>query len=188
MDSSDEGRTLILRSALDSMVELGIEGFSIDDVAERANISRRTLYRYYGTKKELIQAVISAENRAFFEEMQHGLSAYEDDFEAYLEECVCFAVRYRERHGGFHHNYLARNVTAEVFAYILENIAPMWHHVLDGPYRRYVKKYGPSLASLDDVIGLISRIGLAYSLVPADESAIRAQMRLLRRVPDKASG
>ncbi|MCE4053859.1 TetR/AcrR family transcriptional regulator [Pseudomonas sp. Au-Pse12] len=187
MDSANEGRTLILRSALDAMIEQGVDGFSIDDVAQRANISRRTLYRYYGGKKELIQAVINAENGAFFDEMRRSLREFEEDFEAYLEECVCFSVRYRDRHhGGFHHNYLARNVTSEVFSYILENIAPMWNNVLEGPYRRDVDLYGPSPATLENIIALISRIGLAYCLVPAEESEIRAQMRMLRhfhRVP-----
>ncbi|MCY1449321.1 hypothetical protein D9M71_660510 [compost metagenome] len=56
----------------------------------------------------------------------------------------------------------------------------MWHNVLEGPYRRYVDLHGPSPASLENIIALISRIGLAYCLVPAEESEIRAQMRMLR--------
>lgn len=180
MDSANDARSVILRVALDAMIEQGIDGFSIDDVARRANISRRTLYRYFGTRKELIQGVISVENRAFFEEMQRSLVELEGDFEAYCEACVCFAVRYRDRHlGGFHHNYLAKSVSTEVFGYIVENIAPMWQRVLETPYRQYVAARGPQVPALDDIIALISRIGLAYCLVPVEESALRAQMRIL---------
>ena len=182
MDCLEDGQSVILRSALDCMSELGIEGFTIDDVAKRANISRRTLYRYYGTKNELIHAAVSMENQAFFEEMQGSLSDYEDDFEAYLEECVCFVVLYRQRHAGFHHDYLAKSVTPEVLQCIVENIKPMWHKVLDAPYRRHVEKQDAAHASLDDIIALISRIGLAYSLIPADEDAIRTHMRIFRRI------
>lgn len=180
MDSVDDGRTAILRAALDAMIEQGIDGLAIDDVARRANISRRTLYRYFGTKKELIQAVISVENAAFFGEMQRSLVAFEHDFAAYCTECVCFAVRYRDRHhGGFHHNYLATSVSTEVFGYIVENIAPMWRRVLEQPYVQYAAACGSRAPALDDIIALISRIGLAYCMVPADEPAMRAQMQLL---------
>jgi AcrR family transcriptional regulator len=180
-DSAREGRDAILRAALAAIVEMGAENLSIDDVARRANISRRTLYRYYDSKKALIQAVIGAENQAFFDEMQQSLHAFERDFEAYCEACVCFAVRYRDRHnGGFHHSYLAKSMSAEVFAYIVENIAPMWRQVLEKPYRRHVAERGPAVPALDTIIALISRLGLAYCLVPAEENAIREQMRLLR--------
>lgn len=180
MDSVTDGRHAILRAALDAMIEHGVDGLAIDDVARRANISRRTLYRYFGTKKELIQGVISVENAAFFEEMQRSLTGFEHDFETYCEECVCFAVRYRDRHhGGFHHNYLATSVSTEVFGYIVADIAPMWQRVLEKPYRLYVAMRGPQVPSLEDIIALISRIGLAYCLIPVEEPAMRAQMRIL---------
>ncbi|MFC7513519.1 TetR/AcrR family transcriptional regulator [Herbaspirillum sp. GCM10030257] len=182
MDYFEDGRSVILRSALDCMSELGIEGFTVDDVAKRANISRRTLYRYYGSKNELIEAAVSAENQSFFEEMQRSLSDYERDFGAYLEECICFIALYRQRHAGFHHDYLARSVTTAVLPYIVENIKPLWHKVLDEPYRRYVEQHDGTHASLDDVIALISRIGLAYSLIPADKDAIRSHMRSFRHL------
>lgn len=181
MENASDGRSLILRAALDAMIAEGAEGFSIDDVARGANISRRTLYRYFGSKKELIQAVVNAENAAFFEEMQRSLNEFEGDFEAYLIECVCFSVRYLDRHnGGFHHSYLTKNSTLEVFTYILENIAPMWRDLLEEPYRRYVESHNASVASLENIIALISRIGLAYCLVPANEQAIREQLAILQ--------
>ncbi|MGE8319502.1 MAG: TetR/AcrR family transcriptional regulator [Comamonas sp.] len=183
MENASDGRTLILRAALEAMIAQGVEGFAIDDVAQRASISRRTLYRYFGSKKELIQAVISAENAAFFEEMRRNLSAIEDDFERYLPECICFAVRYLDRHnGGFHHTYLARSGTAEVFGLIFENIAPMWRELLAAPYQRYADLHGPVVQPLDELIALISRIGLAYCLVPADEEAIRRQLAVVQLV------
>lgn len=181
MDSVHDGRNAILRAALAAMIEHGIDRLSIDDVARRANISRRTLYRYFDTKKALIQGVINVENAAFFDEMQRSLAGFEHDFEAYCEECVCFAVRYRDRHhGGFHHNYLAASVSTGVLGYIVENIAPMWQRVLAQPYRQYAAAHGPQAPALDDVIALISRVGLAYCLVPVEEPSIRAQMRILR--------
>lgn len=183
MENASDGRTLILRAALEAMIAQGVEGFAIEDVAQRAHISRRTLYRYFGTKKELIQAVISAENAAFFDEMRRSLGEFEDDFERYLRECICFSVRYLDRHnGGFHHTYLARSGTAEVFGLIVEDISPMWRELLAEPYQRYVEFHGPEVQPLDELIALISRIGLAYCLVPTDEAAIRQQLAVVQLV------
>ena len=83
MDSAEQGRQQILECALAAMSEMGPEGFAIDDVARRANISRRTLYRYFATKQALVQAVISSENAGFFSAMQEQLVSFEDDFERY---------------------------------------------------------------------------------------------------------
>ncbi|EKT4468770.1 TetR/AcrR family transcriptional regulator [Pseudomonas putida] len=179
MDSAEQGRQQILECALAAMIELGPDGFAIDDVARRANISRRTLYRYFATKHELVQAVISSENAAFFSAMQQQLSAFEDNFERYLEECLCFAVRYRDQHrGGFHQGYLAKAATPEVFAYILEDIAPLWQQVLAGPFEACAARHGGA-ANLTDCVALVSRLCLAYCLVPAEEAQIRNQVRLL---------
>lgn len=182
MDSAEQGRQQILECALAAMSEVGPDGFAIDDVARRANISRRTLYRYFATKQELVQAVISSENAGFFSAMQQQLVGFEDDFERYLEECLCFAVRYRDQHrGGFHQGYLAKAASPEVFAYILEDIAPLWQQLLAGPFERHVERHGASV-SLDDSIALISRLCLAYCLVPEAPEQIRKQLRLLRHI------
>lgn len=183
MDNANDARSLILRAALEVMVVHGSEGFSIDDVASRANISRRTLYRYFANKKELLQAVIGAENAAFFDEMQSSLEGFEADLERYLEESVCFSVRYLDRHnGGFHHSYLAKSSTADVLSFIVENVAPMWQRLLEEPYRRYVERYGEAVISMSNLIAVVSRITLTYCLVPESESAIRQQIAMLRLV------
>lgn len=182
MDSAEQGRQQILECALAAMIEVGPDAFAIDDVARRANISRRTLYRYFDTKKDLVQAVISSENAGFFSAMQQQLVSFEDDFERYLEECLCFAVRYRDQHrGGFHQGYLAKAASPEVFAYILQDIAPLWRQVLAAPFERHVARHGASV-SLDDSIALISRLCLAYCLVPEEPAQIRRQLRLLREI------
>jgi len=133
--------------------------------------------------------VIGVQNAVFFDEMQRALAGFEHDFEAYCEESVCFAVRCRDRHhGGFHHNYLATSLSTDVFGTIVENIAPMWQRVLDKPYREYAAAHGARVPVLDDIIALISRIGLAYCLVPADEPAMRAQLRILWTFPREPAG
>lgn len=48
----------ILDAALDSFIENGYEGMSIESVAERAGVGKTTIYRRWPSKKELIVAAM----------------------------------------------------------------------------------------------------------------------------------
>jgi len=50
----------IHRAALDSLVELGYAGSSIEDIATRAGVARPTVYRRYASKAEVLTAAIAA--------------------------------------------------------------------------------------------------------------------------------
>jgi AcrR family transcriptional regulator len=179
LDDPSEARSIILRAALDCMTTMGIEKFTIDDVARAAHISRRSLYRYYSDKRSLIEAAINAENEAFFNALRESLSAHEADIRRYVEECICFAARYRAQHSRIKQNYFAKDASMELLPYVLGNIAPMWRAVLERPYAHYAAGPDGARLSFDALVALSSRLGLAYSLLPVDEAAIRADMQAL---------
>lgn len=52
-------RALILDAASDAFLELGYEGASIDDIAVRARVSKRTVYNIYRDKETLFRATLS---------------------------------------------------------------------------------------------------------------------------------
>lgn len=56
----DQERDLILRAARASFGELGFHGASIDDIAKRAAIPRRTIYRHFADKDELFVAALES--------------------------------------------------------------------------------------------------------------------------------
>lgn len=179
LDDPSEARSIILRAALDCMATQGVQGFTIDDVAKVAHISRRSLYRYYSDKRSLIEAAISAENEAFFHALQENLSAHETDIRRYVEESLCFLVRYRSLHSRIRQNYFATSTSTELMPYVLGNIAPMWRAVLEQPYAHFAARRDGGDVSLDALVALMSRLGVSYSLMPVDEDAIRADMRVL---------
>jgi AcrR family transcriptional regulator len=49
-------RNAILEAAVDLFLERRSEGFSVQDVADRAGLTHRTVYRYFPTRQELIGA------------------------------------------------------------------------------------------------------------------------------------
>src|SRR5215212_1122961 len=57
----------ILDAALDAMTTFGLARLSLADVAKRANLSRQTLYRYFRTKTDLLDAVVDREEQRFLD-------------------------------------------------------------------------------------------------------------------------
>jgi AcrR family transcriptional regulator len=58
--SVDEERAMILAAARSSFGELGFTGASIDDIAKRAGIQRRSVYRQFADKEELFQVAMAS--------------------------------------------------------------------------------------------------------------------------------
>ena len=56
---SDEKRREIIRVAAESFQELGYERTSMLTIAERMRGSKQTLYNYFGSKEELLRAVLA---------------------------------------------------------------------------------------------------------------------------------
>lgn len=55
--ASDQTRTRILDAARDLAVEEGFSGFTVERVAERAGVSRMTVYYQFGSKADLMEAL-----------------------------------------------------------------------------------------------------------------------------------
>ena len=59
-----ETAALILDAVLDLMAELGIDGLTMDAVAERVGVSLRTVYRYFPDRTTLLTAALARHNEA----------------------------------------------------------------------------------------------------------------------------
>jgi AcrR family transcriptional regulator len=55
---------LILDAVLDLMAEAGIDGLTMDAVAERVGVSLRTVYRYFPDRPSLLTAALARHNEA----------------------------------------------------------------------------------------------------------------------------
>ena len=51
-------RAAILEGAIDVFIEMGYELASMDQIADTAGVSKRTVYNHFGSKEQLFQAVV----------------------------------------------------------------------------------------------------------------------------------
>ena len=78
--SKDERREEILDAALHEFAEAGLDGTSTEDIARRAGISQPYVFRLFGTKKQLFQAVVARcfrETLEMFQRAAEGLRGRE---------------------------------------------------------------------------------------------------------------
>ncbi len=100
MMSSTRSAQALVRAAVESIAEQGLDRLTLTTLARRAGVSRATAYREFGDKDGLIAAVAQHEVRAMTTETLAavGLSG---DPAVVVGSTVLFALRYLRGHPGF---------------------------------------------------------------------------------------
>ena len=80
--NSHTTRDRILQAGLDLFLQQGIRKTSIDDVADRAGVTRVTVYRHFSDRQQLIGEAFSQVNDAF--DRIRGALEEESDLDGYL--------------------------------------------------------------------------------------------------------
>jgi AcrR family transcriptional regulator len=89
--------TRILDATLATMADHGIARLSLEDVARRAQLSRQTVYRYFPSKKELLNATVLREEQVFLANMITAAGRHKD-LEAALRAAIEAAMRTGQAH------------------------------------------------------------------------------------------
>lgn len=84
--------TRILDATLAAMADHGIVRLSLEDVAKRAGLSRQTVYRYFPSKGELLQATVLREERVFLANMTSAAERHRE-LEPALRAAIEAALR-----------------------------------------------------------------------------------------------
>jgi AcrR family transcriptional regulator len=95
--SADGVRDRILDAATECLLESGLDARLHAAIAERAGLSRPTLYKYVGDQTAILDAVRDREIEAFFTAAVPLLSR-SDDLQKDLVDAVVFVVGYARRH------------------------------------------------------------------------------------------
>lgn len=92
-------RDLVTQAAVAMIVERGAVDFSIQDVADRAGVSHRTIYRHFPTREALLEAVVASAEAQVAARGGMALPANPDDLATIvrrkyevLDEMAPFAV------------------------------------------------------------------------------------------------
>lgn len=85
---SEEARVAILHAVDDLVVELGYGAVTLKGIAERAGVSRQTIYRWWSTKAEVLLEASAIDARKELDVPAHADPT--DDLAAYLEALIAF--------------------------------------------------------------------------------------------------
>ena len=95
MAASTEQR--ILDAAMAAMAVHGLAKLSLEDVAREAEMSRQTVYRYFGNKDALITATILREEQGFLDQMAEAIVVHGDVRPA-MEAAIVTGLRAARQH------------------------------------------------------------------------------------------
>ena len=98
VSTADDVRERILDAATECLVESGIDARLHATIAERAGVSRPTVYKYVGDQTAILTAVLDREVERFFAAAAPVFSAMSEDATQGLDDAIVFVVDYAQRH------------------------------------------------------------------------------------------
>ncbi|HWH31466.1 MAG TPA: TetR/AcrR family transcriptional regulator [Egibacteraceae bacterium] len=90
-------RERILEAAFNAVCVHGLGRLSLEDVAREAELSRQTVYRYFGGKQALVEAVVLREEEQFIERILAATDEH-DDVRPALEAAILAALQAAREH------------------------------------------------------------------------------------------
>ncbi|SDC55757.1 transcriptional regulator, TetR family [Paenibacillus sp. CF095] len=87
---SSDKRAKIIAAARDLFLSDGFDRSSVDAVAAKAGVSKRTVYDYYGDKQNLLLAVVEESSLAVLDMIEQGISDHLLEFEDLKQALILF--------------------------------------------------------------------------------------------------
>ncbi|MBU5345115.1 TetR/AcrR family transcriptional regulator [Paenibacillus lautus] len=87
---SSDKRAKIIAAARDLFLSDGFDRSSVDAVAAKAGVSKRTVYDYYGDKQNLLLAVVEESSSAVLDMIEQGISDHLWEFEDLEQALISF--------------------------------------------------------------------------------------------------
>ena len=95
---ADDVRERILDAATECLIESGIDARLHATIAERAGVSRPTVYKYVGDQTAILRAVLDREVERFFAAATPAFTAMTEDESEGLDDAIVFVVDYARQH------------------------------------------------------------------------------------------
>lgn len=177
----------VLDAALALFIEFGLRRTTMEDVAQRAGIGRATLYRRFGDKDQLVQAVILRECQQQLALIEQYLRGIESVVDALLEAFVLAVTRAQS------HPLLTRLLSSEpdtILPYLtteLPEVTTFSRLYLAGQISKLQKSGLLSAKPAEQMAELLLRLVQSLVLSPAgvidptDEHSVRGFANLFLR-------
>lgn len=95
--ATPDTRARVLDAAFARVAEVGLSRLALEDVASGAGVSRQTVYRHFGSREGLVEALVLREERWFFDRVvaaAEGAATPEDAIAASVTEALQAAVEH----------------------------------------------------------------------------------------------
>jgi AcrR family transcriptional regulator len=170
----------ILEAARRLVLSMGAHKLSLSDVATLAGVSRPTIYRYFASKEDLIDALGAHERRRFDAAMERAMSGVTGI--ARLEAAVDLVATFVEDQPPGRQLDLDPGFAQDQMARALPMISERLTVVLE----QCAREDGfDAVASARDRAGAIARVALShYMFREADPAAARREIRATAGLPD----
>ena len=182
---SDHGELAdrILEAARRLLLRTGARKLSLSDVASLAGVSRPTIYRYFVSKEDLIDALGTQERRRFEAAMERAMSGVAGV--ARLEAAVDVVATFVEDQPPRRQLDLDPDFAQDQMARALPMITERLMMVL----QKCAREDGiDAPASARDLAGAIARVALSHYMFPdTDPPAVRRQIRAAAGLPNGRS-
>jgi AcrR family transcriptional regulator len=185
----------ILSAAERIFSEQGYFHARMDDIAERAELAKGTLYYYFKSKDEIFVHLLEREARKVHEELQRRVTGRES-FLGILEVWIEFYLEYFENNQGFLRMFLPcmggliRFEDDAARQRLLRN-AGQWQALRDILKKKIAREHPPF--SLDEILKFLKtlQIGMGIKLLEGDKADARAAGRffldMMKRVMEDKS-
>lgn len=167
-NESPSTRERILEAAFNAVCLHGLGRLSLEDVAREAELSRQTVYRYFGSKQALVEAVVLREEEQFIARI---LAATEEhaDVRPALEAAITAALRAARQHPLLD-RLLATEAEALLPLLMTGNgpVLPAARTALEALFARRLPHLSPQAAWR--VADATTRLFISYAINPPEDS------------------
>lgn len=122
-----DNKTLLLNIGLDFFSKLPYEAVSVQEIVSKADVTKPTLYHYFGSKLGFYQTVFEHFTKPFFEKVPE-LTEYHNDLTKNLNDFAVFSLEFFYKNPNTY--WLIENTThisssSELYPFLKESYQPM---------------------------------------------------------------
>lgn len=174
----ESGRGRILDAAKHCYASQGIAGTTLDDIALEANITRRTVYRYFDNKQAIIQAVVDEQALDFLQHMKTEVEDSSLDFPNQLQRYIVFLVEHGQQAPGYQLLLGKKNIAVTGQYYLAsKETYKLLGGLIRKPFQQALeRKEIRRDLDFDELMAWIGRVVFSYIQVPVIGEALEKQV------------